>query len=281
MLNTGIQAELVRRVRYAGISPSSEGGRAWVRGGTVRTGSRRGRAVAIWLLYSCAAVAPVSKLTAEEPSQATVQHADARRTSGAPASSGRDPGLQTDRNPRYKLCLGDTLELTFPITPEFNQTIAVQPDGFISLAGTGDILVLDKTVDEVRSLVRNAYSSTLHDPVVSIIVKDFVKPYFIAGGALGKPGRYELRERISVTEAIEVAGGFTESSKHSQVLLFRRKAGEWAEVRELDVKQMFSSADLEEDMYLRSGDMIFVPQNTISKVKKWIPIPSISVIPPF
>ena len=84
-----------------------------------------------------------------------------------------------------------------------------------------------------------------------------------------------------MTQAIEVAGGFTESSKHSHVLLFRRKAGEWAEVRELDIKHMLASGDLEEDMYLRSGDMIFVPQNTISKAKKWIPIPSISVLPTF
>jgi hypothetical protein len=37
-----------------------------------------------------------------------------------------------------------------------------------------------------------------------------------------------------------------------------------------------SSAQLDEDLYLRPGDMIFVPQNTISKLKKWIPIPNIT-----
>src|SRR5258707_1137194 len=50
---------------------------------------------------------------------------------GTPADR---PFLQR-RNPRYQLCKGDIFDLTFPFTPEFNQVITVQPDGYITLLG--------------------------------------------------------------------------------------------------------------------------------------------------
>ncbi len=40
------------------------------------------------------------------------------------------PGFR-ERNPRYRLRKGDSFELDFAMTPDFNQTITVQPDGYI------------------------------------------------------------------------------------------------------------------------------------------------------
>ena len=185
------------------------------------------------------------------------------------------PVLQ-HRDPRYELCKGDIFELTFPFTPEFNQTVTVHPDGFITLTGLGDLRVAGKTVPEVGELLKTAYAKILHDPVVNIVLKDFEKPYFIAGGEIGHPGKYELRDDITLTQAIAIAGGFNESSKHSQVLLFRRVSHDWVEVKVLNVKKMFQAANLTEDLHLQPGDMFFVPQNRISKIRKWIPYTSVS-----
>lgn len=183
------------------------------------------------------------------------------------------PVLQR-RNPLYQLCHGDTLDLAFPFTPEFNQTVTVHPDGFITLSGLGDLYVLGKTVPELRELFKTAYAKILHDPIINVVLKDFEKPYFVAGGMIGHPGKYELRGDTTLTQAIAIAGGFNESSKHSQVLLFRRVSNDWAEVKVVDVKKMFKVGNLTEDVHLQPGDMFFVPQNQISKVRKYIPFPS-------
>jgi protein involved in polysaccharide export with SLBB domain len=74
-----------------------------------------------------------------------------------------------------------------------------------------------------------------------------------------------------VTDGVAIAGGFTEQAKHSQVVLFRRVSGEQVETRLLDVKQMLKSRNLGEDIYLKPGDMLFVPQNTISKIRRYLP----------
>ncbi len=174
------------------------------------------------------------------------------------------------RNPRYALCKGDVFDLNFPLTPEFNQTVTVQPDGYIVLTGIGDVYVAGKTVPELRESLHAEYGKILHDPVINVVVKDFEKPYFIAGGELVHPGKYDMRSDTTVTEAVAIAGGFTEKSKHSEVLLFRRVSNDWFEVKKLDVKKMFKTADLREDLHLQPGDMLFVPQNAISKLTRYI-----------
>jgi polysaccharide export outer membrane protein len=186
-----------------------------------------------------------------------------------------EPALQ-HRNPRYHLSRGDTVDLVFPFTPEFNQTVSVNPDGFVTLNGVGDLYVAGKMVPELKELLHATYSTILHDPIINVVLKDFDKPFFIAGGDVAHPGKFDLRSDITLTQAIAIAGGFTDSSKHSQVLLFRRVSNDWAEVKVLNVKKMFQTGNLSEDMHLQPGDMFFVPQNRISKIKKWIPYTSIS-----
>jgi polysaccharide export outer membrane protein len=184
------------------------------------------------------------------------------------------------RFPRYLLRPSDVIQLTFPITPEYDQTISVQPDGFVSLRGVGDLHIAGKTVPEFAESLHKVYGSFLHDPIINIEMKDFEKPYFTAGGELGKPGKYELRGDTTVSEAIAMAGGFTEKSKHSEVVVFRRTNSGWEPGKLLNVKSMMANKNLGEDIYLRPGDMIFVPKNKISKIKDLkdiLPTPTLPV----
>jgi polysaccharide biosynthesis/export protein len=189
----------------------------------------------------------------------------------AKVASGSDPQFQT-RTPRYKIAPGDSFDLNFELSPEFNQTaVSVQPDGFVNLRSVGDIKVQGMTVPELTQAVRAAYAKILNDPIVAVILKDFEKPYFVADGQVGKPGKYDLRGDITLTQAIAVAGGFTDASKHSQVLLFRRVSDQWMEAKIINVKEMHKSGNLQEDPLLHPGDMLFVPKNMMSKIDKFFP----------
>jgi polysaccharide export outer membrane protein len=179
--------------------------------------------------------------------------------------------VAAERNPRYLLRPSDVLQITFPISPEFDQTIAVQPDGYISLRGVGDLYIAGKSLPELTEALRKAYEQFLHEPVINVELKEFEKPYFIAGGEFGHPGKYELRGDTTVAEAVAIAGGFTEKAKHSEVVLFRRAPGGWAEAKRLDVKRMLANKDLREDLHLQPGDLIYVPKNMLSKARQFIP----------
>src|SRR5438067_8688661 len=93
----------------------------------------------------------------------------------------QEPTFQ-QRHPRYQIHVGDVIAFNFSFTPDFNQTVTVQPDGFITLRAVGDIQIEDKTTPEVVEAVRAAYGKVLHDPVITVELKDFEKPYFVVGG---------------------------------------------------------------------------------------------------
>jgi polysaccharide biosynthesis/export protein len=179
------------------------------------------------------------------------------------------------RTQRYKIAPGDTFDVTFELSPEFNQTaVAVQPDGFVTLRSIGDIKVQGQTVPQLTQTLRTAYGKILNDPLISVSLKDFEKPYFVADGQLGKPGKYDLRGEVTLTQAIAIAGGFTDNSRHSQVLLFRRVDDQWMEAKIINVKEMEKAGNLKEDPMLHPGDMFFVPKSTISKIDKFFPTAS-------
>jgi protein involved in polysaccharide export with SLBB domain len=82
---------------------------------------------------------------------------------------------------------------------------------------------------------------------------------------------------MTVTQALAVAGGLSDAGKSSQVILFRRFSAELFEVKEIDVKKMLESHDLSEDPILRPGDTILVPKSLLSKLKPFIPVPSLGL----
>jgi len=186
------------------------------------------------------------------------------------------PALTGARHPLYRLRKSDIVEIKFTFSPEFDQTATVLPDGFVALKTVGDVFAEGLTVAELKDLVSQAYAPTLRDPEVSIILKDFERPFFVAGGQVGHPGKYELRSPITVAQAVAVAGGFTEQSRHSQVVVFRTVTTGVVEAHVLNVKAMLASRNLEEDFELKPGDMLFVPQNRISKIRKFLPVSSLS-----
>jgi polysaccharide biosynthesis/export protein len=192
--------------------------------------------------------------------------------------SGADPSPTDDEEARtlwssgrYRLTPNDVIELRFPYVPEFDQTVVVQPDGYVSLRGADDLRVQGRTLPQLRALIVEAYQATLREPIVNIVLKEFEKPYFLVAGEVARPGKYELRGATTLTHALAMAGGSTSSAKTSDVVLFRRFLAEWLEVKQIDVKKMYASRDLSEDPVLQPGDTVFVPKSTLSKIAPLIP----------
>jgi polysaccharide biosynthesis/export protein len=197
------------------------------------------------------------------------------QSAGPRPDSGGRPELH-QRYPRYKIGANDVMDLTFRYTPEFNQEVTVQPDGYIQLKGLpADVHAQGLTVVELTNNLQKVYSSILNDPVINIVLKDFDKPYFIAGGFVGKPGKYDLRGTTTASQAIAIAGGFADGAKNSQVVLFRRYSDEWMETKVLDLKTVLKGKNVNEDTVLQPGDMLFVPKSTFAKIEKFLPRTSI------
>ena len=166
---------------------------------------------------------------------------------------------------RYRITPGDVLELKFPFVPELDQTVTVQPDGFVSLKEISDVKVQGRTLAQIKETVLAAYAPVVREPVFSVTLMQFERPYFVASGQVKSPGRYELRGATTLTQALAFAGGTTPGADLSDVLLVRRH-GEQVEVKEINVRHMFAKRDLSEDPLLRPGDMLVVGKSAIGKL---------------
>jgi polysaccharide export outer membrane protein len=197
-------------------------------------------------------------------------------------SGNLDRPVPQKRDWRYQLRPGDSFSIRFPFTPEFDQQdVAVQPDGYVTLEGLGEVPVAGKTLPELRKLIQTSYSTIVSPQAITVELKEFEKPYFLVGGEVGRPGKFDLRGDTTVVEAVTIAGGFRDTAKHSQVLLFRRISDQWMEAKKLDMKKMLNAGNLSEDLHLRPGDMIYVPKNAISKIKPFLPTPGVGLYPTF
>jgi len=80
---------------------------------------------------------------AQEMAQQVPDGQSSNPANGANAFGQReaDRPVLHNRSWRYLLRLGDVLQLSFPLTPDFNQIVTVQPDGFVTLRLLGDLAV--------------------------------------------------------------------------------------------------------------------------------------------
>lgn len=230
------------------------------------------RKILHWGLAIFLLLGPLTVLAQAPPQEASTSLSPAPVQSSVHSDRQSDsdrPVLQ-QRYPRYKVQREDVLSLSFPLSPEFNQTVTIQPDGYISLYGGPSVHIQGMTVPEVIEAVQKAYSGILHNPIVDVDLQDFQRSYFTVSGQVGKPGQYDLRHDTTVSEAIGIAGGFLPTAK-TQVFLFHRTSSTWAEVRELKLNAILKGKNASEDSQLAPGDMIFVPEKFIVNFRKYIP----------
>jgi len=194
----------------------------------------------------------------------------------AAAAFSQKPVLTTPIEDRYTLHPGDVLDVQYRYTPEFNQTVMVQPDGYISLTMGGDLKVTGRTLQQTRTLILAKARTRLESPELNVVLKEFQKPYIVVAGEVNQPGKIELREKLTAIQAVLLSGGMKETAKSSQIMVFRKLNGDTAEVKVLNLKNLKSSSDLENDLALQAGDMILVPRNRISKIERYIRYASVA-----
>jgi polysaccharide biosynthesis/export protein len=178
---------------------------------------------------------------------------------------------------RYTLRSGDVIELQYRYTPELNQTVTVLPDGYVNLNLVGELRVSDLTLTQAHDLILEKARARLNEPELNLVLKEFQKPYVVVAGEVAKPGRFDLRENTTAMQAILLSGGFSQGAQAGQVLLFRKINEADAEVRVLNLSKLRKTADLERDIQLKSGDMLYVPRDKVEKIARFVKLANLGM----
>ncbi len=188
----------------------------------------------------------------------------------AAPTPGQLPTSQKATEARYALLPGDIIDLAYRFTPDLNQTVTIQPDGYVNLNLIGSLKVGGLTVDEAHDLIVKKASVHLNEPELNLTLKEFQQSSVVVAGEVAKPGKFPVRPGMTVLQAVLLSGGFTENAKAGQIILFRRVDTENAEVHLLKLDKLKHTVDLHHDMKLEPGDMILVPRDNISIIARYI-----------
>jgi Periplasmic protein involved in polysaccharide export len=184
---------------------------------------------------------------------------------------------QLRQRPVYTLHIGDQIELNYRFTPEFNQTVTVQPDGDVVLNIVGVVRVAGLTIEQAHDQIVKRASDRLNKPELSITLAKFEQPYVVVAGEVDRPGKIDIRDNTTALQAILLAGGFKDSARDTKVILFRRINGDMAEVRPLNLHNVKKHADLERDTELEPGDMLLVTRNKMEHLSRFMKASNLGV----
>jgi polysaccharide export outer membrane protein len=160
----------------------------------------------------------------------------------------------------YRMGAQDLLSISVFGVADLNKDVRINSKGQISLPLIGTLTAGGHTVQELEVDLAKRYSAAyLQNPQVSVFVKEFASQRITMEGAIGKPGIYPITGKITLLQAIALAGGVDEKTADlSGVVLMRQVEG----------KRMAAAYDLRklrkgtiEDPQIFGDDIIVVEQS--------------------
>ncbi len=171
--------------------------------------------------------------------------------------------------PRYHLRANDVLKISYHLTPELDATVSVQPDGFIVLPGMGEVKLSGLDLHQATEAITEKAAQRLNHPEITVEITQFEKPHFFVGGRVGKPGEYTLNGPLTALQAIQVAEGFQESARQTQVLLIRPIGDGLGETHVLDLHRHAKQEKVAEFL-IQDGDTLVVSESKLNIVTKYM-----------
>ena len=135
-----------------------------------------------------------------------------------------DPAAAADSTGEYEYVIGasDVLEVAVWQNTAISRTVPVRPDGKISLPVLNDVQAAGLTPMQLQSVLTKSLAKYMQTPEVSVIVREVNSFNISVIGHVTKPGRHTLTSRVTVLEALALAGGLTEYADRDRIVIVRR-----------------------------------------------------------
>jgi polysaccharide biosynthesis/export protein len=158
----------------------------------------------------------------------------------------------------YTVKPGDTLKISVWKEPDLQGPVLVTPDGAFAFPLVGQVDARGKTVTQLQAIISERLEKYISDPVVTVSLQDIRGNKVYVIGQVNKPGEFILGQRIDVMQALSMAGGTTPFASLGNIIILRRDGTAQEAVR-FDYTNVARGRSLEQNIELRSGDVVVVP----------------------
>ncbi len=174
---------------------------------------------------------------------------------GSPREAENNP---VPEPPQYVIQPNDLLEIVVWGEPDISRMVLVRPDGRISLPLVQDLRASELTPVELKEQMENRLKEYVNSPNVTVIVEAIQSYKVYVIGEIQKPGGILVEKPITVLQALSLAGGFQEYADESGIHIVRT-SGDQHRVFEFNYKDVIKGKKAEQNITLRSGDVVVVP----------------------
>jgi polysaccharide biosynthesis/export protein len=159
----------------------------------------------------------------------------------------------------FRIGREDVLDIAVWRDGDLSRVLPVRPDGFISMPMIGELKAEGKTPTELAGEIKEKLTPYVQDPKVTVIVREVNSSRVYVTGEVAHPGSYPLRGRVSLLQAVALAGGFSDFANKDGIVVIREgKDGGKYPVRYSDLVSD-EAPETRTDVFLMPGDTVVVP----------------------
>jgi polysaccharide export outer membrane protein len=188
-----------------------------------------------------------------KPSGPDVPKPGAESAPGANPGKGSDSvGAAVDPN-KYVLGVEDVIFVKTWREPDFTLTVAVRPDGKITLPLINEVQAAGLTPQQLTLDLKEKLGKFVNNPDVTIFVTDVRSKKYYIDGEVNRPGSFPLITPTKVLEALSNAAGFKEFANKKKIKILRGDKS-----FRFNYVEVSKGKHLEQNIYLDNGDHIIV-----------------------
>ncbi|MCZ7584954.1 MAG: polysaccharide biosynthesis/export family protein [Deltaproteobacteria bacterium] len=139
---------------------------------------------------------------------------------------------------------------------QLSKTVPVRPDGMISLPLLGDVPAAGKTALQLKQELGSRLSRYVDKPEVTVTLSAINSYKVFVQGHVTNTGAYPITGTSTITQAISLAGGFTQFADENGIVILR---GSGSGTEKIRVKYKRIIAGKDPDVAVLPGDTIVVP----------------------
>jgi polysaccharide export outer membrane protein len=213
------------------------------------------------LLYFALLLAVLASLATAQDAAAAKPAQDSPAAKPAqPAATDTPPAASAGVRPdSYVIGAEDVITVYVWKEPDVSKTVPVRPDGMISLPLVGEIKATGYTPVQLQDVIAAALKKTITDPEVTVMVEKIGSLSFNIVGEIAHPGYFPLTRRMTVLDAIAMAGGFRDFAKTKKVYILRTSANGTQERLPFNYKDVIHGKNEQQNIELQPRDTIVVP----------------------
>jgi polysaccharide export outer membrane protein len=164
----------------------------------------------------------------------------------------------------YIIGAEDVLEITVWRNQDLSKVVQVRPDGRVSLPIIRDVTAVGKTPSQLADEIAAQLKPYVQNPAVAIAVRDVNSYSVFLLGEVGKPGKYPLKSKTTLLQAITIAGGFSPQAARNQIVVFRvGDSGNGDQMVKASYDDIVLRGGITQNIELKAGDTIVVPSESM------------------